>query len=161
MSTLFHRMTSRSFGLSEVLVEMNAELRVVLPSRLFCAAVAFELDPSRSTLTVCNAGMPDAYVVGREQVTTAPSMNVPLAVIDRFEPRFQTFEVCAGDRIVAVSDGIVESMGPHQEMFGGERVKDILVRSGHEQGFASVLAAVKAFTEGLQSDDVSLAEVCV
>lgn len=159
LSSLFHRSTNHGYTLREVLIAMNEELRAMLPSRLFCAAVALELDPSRKRLTVCNAGMPDVQVLQAGQLRHVGSKNLPLAILDHMDPQFDVLEVEPGDRVFTVSDGIIECQDSQGQMFGVERLCELLTTGTPETAFDRLLAAVSAFSGGLQSDDVSVTEV--
>ena len=162
LATIFYRKTRDGLELPRRLTAMNEELRANLPSRLFCAAAALELDPDRRRLTVCNAGMPDVLVLRASgELTALSSKNVPLAVTSTFDAEYDVLEVAPGERIFAVSDGVVECQNPQGEMFGAARLHAALVVGPPDEAFATLLAETAAFSEGLQSDDVSVLEVRV
>lgn len=160
LSTLFHRQTKDGLSLSDLLISMNEELRAILPTRLFCAAVALELNAERTRLTVCNAGMPDVHVMRGNGLVAMPSTNVPLAVLDRFEPRYEHLDVLSGDRIFAISDGVTECCNPAGELFGVDRLRALLQHVGPEKSFDALLAELSAFTTE-RADDVTVAELRV
>ena len=65
-----------------------------------------------------------------------------------------------GDVLLIYSDGLTEATGPDDELFGEQRVLD-LVREHAPSGGAGlrerILAAVEAFTQGReQSDDITI-----
>jgi two-component system, HptB-dependent secretion and biofilm response regulator len=162
VTTLFYRKTRDGLDLRALLAAMNEELRANLPPRLLCAAAAMELDPARRTLTVCNAGMPDILLLRRDgSLLSIGSKNVPLAITSTFEAEVDTFAVEAGERVFAVSDGVVECRSPGGEMFGSERLFDALTSVPPEDAFANLLESTSLFSDGTQSDDVSVLEVRV
>lgn len=162
LATLFYRKTRDGLDLPRLLVAMNEELHANLPARLFCAAAAMELDASRRTLTICNAGMPEVLILRADRsLTIIGSKNMPLAIVDRFEPECETLHVERGERVFAVSDGVVECQSKEGEMFGSERLYDVLKKSAPEHAFSELLSATRSFTGGLQTDDVTALEVCV
>lgn len=162
LSTLFYRMTRDGAPLRQLLGTMNAELKATLPSRLFCAAIAAELDRSRTRLTVYNLGMPDLLVLRPGGALAAlKSRNLPLAVAPEVELECDQLEVEPGDRLFAVSDGVVECQSSQGEMFGTGRLRETLSAAPEGGAFDALLAAMKAFSDDMQSDDVSILEVLV
>lgn len=162
LATLFYRKTRDGMPLTDLLAAMNDELRANLPSRLFCAAAAMELDTERRRLTVVNAGMPDILLLRTSgRLVTITSRNIPLAITPSYAADCEHLEVEAGERVFTVSDGVVECLNPAGEMFGPERLHAALTAGPPEEAFSALLEATSAFSEGLQSDDVSVLEVRV
>ncbi|HET9216254.1 MAG TPA: SpoIIE family protein phosphatase [Terriglobia bacterium] len=88
------------------------------------------------------------------------STNLILGAFD-----FATFdavpiEVRPGDILLAYSDGLTEAESAHEEMFGEERVKEIICReasAGAAQVSEALIASIAEFTKGHdQSDDITL-----
>jgi sigma-B regulation protein RsbU (phosphoserine phosphatase) len=65
----------------------------------------------------------------------------------------------SGDLLFIYTDGITEAMNPHDEMFGEERLIELIRRnavSGCEVVEREVLASLEDFTEGMsQTDDMT------
>jgi len=66
----------------------------------------------------------------------------------------------SGDVLLAYSDGLTEAENSREEMFGEDRVKEILIREA-PQGVARVhealIASIAEFTKGRdQSDDITI-----
>jgi CheY-like chemotaxis protein len=162
LSTLFYSLTRAGAPLGELVATMNDELQAILPSRLFCAACALQLDSARQELTVFNLGMPDVQVLRASGgLLSLRSRNLPLGIATGLELEFDQLPVEPGDRVVAASDGVVEGQSPLGEMFGVARLQAVLTGAPPDGAFQAVLDAMKAFTHDLQSDDVSLLEVQV
>jgi sigma-B regulation protein RsbU (phosphoserine phosphatase) len=71
-------------------------------------------------------------------------------------------ELCAGDILLAYSDGILESRNSEDEEFGYERLEAQLrhsATSSAESTLFSVLGAVQDFAACPQADDMSLVVV--
>lgn len=71
-----------------------------------------------------------------------------------------TLQVESGDLLLLYTDGIIEAEGPASELFGTERLRDLLAREHRKPAadlIAAVLDAVRAFT-GASSfkDDISM-----
>ncbi len=74
------------------------------------------------TMTVANAGHLSPYRDGRE-LPLPPSL--PLGVIADAEYEQATFQLNRGDRLVFLSDGVVEAQNAHGELFGFERTQQV------------------------------------
>jgi serine phosphatase RsbU (regulator of sigma subunit) len=74
------------------------------------------------TLIVANAGHLSPYRDGRE-LELKP--NLPLGVIAGVTFEQSTFQLDRGDRLVFLSDGVVEAMNPQRELFGFERTRQV------------------------------------
>jgi sigma-B regulation protein RsbU (phosphoserine phosphatase) len=74
------------------------------------------------TVTISNAGHLSPYRDGRE-VALMPSL--PLGVIAEAEYEATTFQLNRGDRLVFLSDGVVEAQNDEGELFGFERTQQV------------------------------------
>jgi phosphoserine phosphatase RsbU/P len=74
------------------------------------------------TTTIANAGHLSPYRDGRE-VPLSPSL--PLGVIADSEYDQTTFQLNRGDRLVFLSDGVVEAQNSDGELFGFERTQQV------------------------------------
>jgi sigma-B regulation protein RsbU (phosphoserine phosphatase) len=74
------------------------------------------------TTTVANAGHLNPYRDGRE-ISLAGSL--PLGVIADVEYEQATFQLHRGDRLVFLSDGVVEATNAEGELFGFERTQQV------------------------------------
>lgn len=73
-------------------------------------------------VTIANAGHLSPYRDGRE-VALMPSL--PLGVIAEAEYEATTFQLNRGDRLVFLSDGVVEAQNAEGELFGFERTQQV------------------------------------
>ena len=74
------------------------------------------------TVAIANAGHLSPYRDGRE-VALMPSL--PLGVIAEAEYEATTFQLNRGDRLVFLSDGVVEAQNDQGELFGFERTQQV------------------------------------
>ena len=74
------------------------------------------------TTTIANAGHLNPYRDGRE---IALSGSLPLGVIADVEYEQATFHLNRGDRLVFLSDGVVEATNGEGELFGFERTQQV------------------------------------
>jgi hypothetical protein len=74
------------------------------------------------TLTVANAGHLSPYRDGRE-LELPPGLPLGVIADSRYEQA--TFRLNRGDRLVFLSDGVVEATNPEGELFGFERTQQV------------------------------------
>ena len=75
-------------------------------------------------------------------------------------PTIEEHHLDPGDILMVYSDGLTDAEDPSGEMFGEERLKEIIRReapSGSEQLHKATLAAIEQFTRGrAQTDDITI-----
>ena len=74
------------------------------------------------TMTIANAGHLHPYRDGREMDLAA---DLPLGVIPNIEYAQASFQLEVGDRLIFLSDGVVEAANAHGELFGFERTQQV------------------------------------
>jgi serine phosphatase RsbU (regulator of sigma subunit) len=112
-----------------------------------CLALRIGFD---GRVTLANAGHMPPYLNGEP---LAVEGTLPLGMIEGNEISVMRFTLKESDRLVLLSDGIVEATDANGRLFGFERVHDLLRVAGTA---AEVAAAAQAFG---QQDDISVISV--
>jgi len=164
VAQVFFTMARKGAALPDIACEINRHLYSLLPASMFFAATLFELDTYGERISVWAGGMPAAYVVScnGEIRHTVVSRHVPLGISapESFDSSVETLAVGEGDRLYVYTDGIIEASGPVGEMFGEERLKNLLMQPG-DRRLPCVLSTFRNFQgDRLQEDDISLVEIC-
>ncbi|WP_163004203.1 PP2C family protein-serine/threonine phosphatase, partial [Pseudomonas viridiflava] len=63
LAEVFYGMTAKGFGLVEILREMNAKLKRILPVDMFCCATLLCVNHKQRQVEVWNGGPPDGYLL--------------------------------------------------------------------------------------------------
>jgi len=87
----------------------------------FATCLCARIHPD-GALTIANAGHLSPYRDGRE-LELPPGL--PLGVIAESHYEEATFQLSQGDRLVFLSDGVVEARDQHGELFGFERTQQV------------------------------------
>ena len=93
-------------------------------------------------------------------------MNLPFDIFPDTEYRQFAIPLEPGDRLFVYTDGITEAFNPEGELFGKDRLKDILDQNGSiplSELKSAVLRALHRYTnKGLTHDDITLIalEIC-
>jgi serine phosphatase RsbU (regulator of sigma subunit) len=101
-------------------------------------------------VTLANAGHLPPYLNGEP---VAMEGALPLGLIEGAEFSLLSFQMAEGDRLVLISDGIVEAADAAGQLFGFERVHELLRRAGSAE---EVAVAAQRFG---QTDDISVISV--
>jgi len=102
----------------------------------------------------------------REIQSDNSPMNLPFDIFPDTEYRQFAIQLESGDRLFVYTDGITEAFNPEGELFGKDRLKDILDQNGSlplSELKSAVLRALHRYTnKGLTHDDITLIalEIC-
>ena len=161
LAEVFYSMTAKGYGLAEILREMNSKLKRILPVDMFCCAALLCVSAQRRCVEVWNGGMPDGYLQSDGQRTALTSQHLPLGVLraEVFDHATQVLPMLPGDQVFLLTDGVIDTCGPDQQLFGVERLERVLDANRHPlQLIAEVEQALRDF-QGLARDDVSMVQI--
>lgn len=163
LAEAFYGMTGKGYGLAQTLREMNAKLKRILPVDMFCCALLLNISYQRGTVEFWGGGMPDGYhlAASGELLATLPSTQLPLGVLapERFDDRTQVMPLAPGERLLLLSDGVVETSNAGGQLFGIERMQQVIALNRTPALlFEELLQALQAFG-GRARDDVSLCDI--
>jgi len=161
VSDLFRSMTSKNIAADEILDEINLKMNQILPTGRYCAAIMAEYSPNENRLLLWNCGLPDAYITDENhQISSVySSESVPLGVIPgRINAVPYEIDVSNLNEIVLFSDGITEAEDPHGEMYGEQKLKQLIQNTGKEKNLFNVIKTeLEVFMDGKEpTDDISL-----
>ena len=148
LAEVFYSMTAKGYGLAEILREMNAKLKRILPVDMFCCATLLCVSAQRRCVEVWNGGMPDGYLQSGGERTALTSQHLPLGVLraEVFDHATQVFAMLPGDQVFLLTDGVIDTCGPDQQLFGVERLERVLDANRHPlQLIAEVEQALRDF----------------
>lgn len=163
LAETFYGMVAKGYSSNDILREINAKLKLILPVEMFCCATLLDINLKQGMLRVWNGGLPDGYLLeasGGKRVAL-PSKHLPLGVLDTaaFDDTFDTLPLAVGDRLLLMSDGVLDSCNADEELFGEQR---LLAAIDANRESATLLdeiqEALRAF-HGQMLDDLSLVEV--
>jgi serine phosphatase RsbU (regulator of sigma subunit) len=147
---------------SQVLTALNTQLAPRLRANHMNAALLHAvIDLAEHRLTVANAGMIVPLILRDGQAIYVESYGLPLGSLVEARYSDVTTPIEPGDTIVLVSDGVVEARNPAGELFGFERLEQLLAQTlglnRPEQIVEYVMDEVHSFMDGAeQHDDMTL-----
>lgn len=148
----------RYFALAEtdparVLKWMNKAVGESGQDDIFVTLVYVVLDITKKQILMANAGHMPPIVrrrADREVFVLDSVAGLPLGVLPEPEYSSDAFELLPGDSIMLFTDGLVEAMNPSRQMYGMERLTEILA-DGSSAANHLVERAVKDCQEHVQN----------
>lgn len=126
---------------------------------LFCMEIA----PDNTSATYVRAGHDPATIYNPATGQKRDLMGSPmlaLGIFDESEYKEETVELCEGEIIFIGTDGIWEARNHSDEMFGRDRLDEIILANAHKSAAEIqqlIIAAVYKFQDGMeQEDDITL-----
>jgi hypothetical protein len=130
-----------------VLEALNRRLLGRSDAQATCLALCIAAD---GEITLVNAGHVPPYLNGEP---VAMEGALPLGILPEADFSVMRFKLAEGDRLVLMTDGIVEATDANGQLFGFERVHDLLRTASSA---AEVASAAQSF---VQEDDISVISI--
>lgn len=165
LTETFRSMTKKGFLLSEIITQINQQLYHLLPADLFLAAGFVSISSLDNSAYIFNAGLPDTYIFSEmgEIKHQIESFHPPIGVLANLIPdvSIRMVSVSPSDRIVLISDGIVEARNESGEMYDFERFEAAVIEGVKNKSVSqTVLNSVNHFCQNMpQEDDISLIDL--
>jgi serine phosphatase RsbU (regulator of sigma subunit) len=112
-----------------------------------CLALRIRSD---GEVTLANSGHPIPYLNGEPLEMEGA---LPLGIVEGAEPSLMRFRLKDGDRLILISDGVVEATDANGQLYGFDRVHDLLRKA---KSAPEVANAAQNFG---QEDDISVISV--
>ena len=152
---------------ARILTRLNKSIFAHSRRGHFVAFLLAAIDTSKKTVTFANAGQTKPLLEKGGLCTwlDPPGVRFPLGMQEESSYEELTVQLAPGDILFMLTDGFTEAMNTREEMFGAERVEDV-VREGAIDGLPSaaiierLTAAVRAHATGVpQHDDMTIVVV--
>ncbi len=157
---IFQGMAEKGFGISEIIIEINRKMHKLLPVNMFLAATIVAFFPDTGSISLITCGLPDHYLFNRtsKQLQVIVSKNLPLGIIDSFEPDMQTLPISKENFLYLFTDGVIEAENTLGEQFDAPGVIHSIENNAY--GYEAVLSALDTHTKDReQQDDITFVEL--
>lgn len=150
--------------LAEVAARANNQLCYKNESGMFVTAFICVLDVRSGEVQFVNAGHNCPFVQKQDGAFEMfrTKANLVFGLMEDVQYREQTLTLNPGDSIYLYTDGVTEALNPEQELFGDDRLYEILNRhraqAGEPETFVqAIYREVQAFADGEpQADDITM-----
>ncbi|RBO83228.1 fused response regulator/phosphatase [Marinomonas aquiplantarum] len=121
LADIFFDWTKKGFLMRQIIPEINARLKSILPANMFCSAAFVDIKVNNKSIEIWNGGLPDLLFFSQQSKAPArfESKNLPLGILppDVFECQIDPVTFVPGDRLVVFSDGVYEAQDKSGAMF--------------------------------------------
>lgn len=142
-----------------LLTHINEQLHADLPSGRFISAWLGQLDASTKMLNYFSAGQAPLLYLNAEKntVDVRKADTYPLGISDSIDiTHINRIEMSSGDIFAVISDGIFEAANSKNELFGTDRVNELLIREQEKTAkkiIDIIRNEVNQFTENAAAGD--------
>jgi len=122
---MFHDL-ARKNSLVEIFEEYTASIKRLNMHSIYMAMLLLRIKDDK--VTVASAGIPAPliYRAAKHEIEEVALKGMPLGGFTKFPYQQKDLQLCAGDAIVLMTDGLPEMFNDKNETFGYERVKHAL-----------------------------------
>jgi PAS domain S-box-containing protein len=141
---------------AHLLERVNSALRR-RPGLSVCTALCLRISGSHAT--VASGGHPLLWRLGEDGVQEVGRHGTLLGAFSRVQWPEESFQMRPGETLVAITDGVTDTLGSDDERFGSARLRDVLGEVRGESPTAireRLIAALEQFQVGTQADDTAL-----
>jgi len=144
----------RHFSTAKLVATLNRQLYAATGLEKYASFYFALWDGASHSLTYTNAGHPAPLLLRGSQFQTQDSNGTVVGAfpLARYEER--TVPLSPGDLLVAYTDGITEPENPYGEMFGEERLRDLLLRFERADSSEIIARTMEAVVEWTGSSEL-------
>jgi sigma-B regulation protein RsbU (phosphoserine phosphatase) len=156
ISGIMRAATSQMLSPAEMLKQLNDSLQERKLDSQYVTMLFAVWNDEKQTLQIANAGSVQPLFCRAGQVETLEAEGFPLGMFKDVSYEEFTLSTRPGDAIVFFSDGIVDAINEHQEMFGDERLTGLVTRELNNTAEGMVEAIYRelsAFQGGVERFD--------
>ncbi|AEF53867.1 fused response regulator/phosphatase [Marinomonas posidonica] len=121
LADIFFDWTKKGFLMRQIIPEINARLKSILPANMFCSAAFIDIKVNNKSIDIWNGGLPDLLFFSQQSKVPVrfESKNLPLGILppDVFECQIDPVTFVPGNRLVVFSDGVYEAQDKSGAMF--------------------------------------------
>ena len=161
----FAELAQQEAGLSNIVDAVNDRLMTILPPELFAASCLLHYKKAEHGIEIWNGGIPSVHIYNKHANSRKEiRSNHPPLGIEKYKEKHlvtQNISLKDDDRILIMSDGLIEARDKHGHMFGGERVESCVeANMKADDVYDKLYDELLQHRAGkIQSDDVTLIEI--
>jgi len=132
--SVFRMLSEEELGVGESMIRANKRIKKDIKSGMFVALLYAILNSQDKNLSLCSAGQTQPIHLSAQKkearLIETQGDTFPLGILDDAQYEETRFQLQPGDKIVFYTDGIVEAMNEQKEMFGFDRLLNVIRSSG-------------------------------
>jgi sigma-B regulation protein RsbU (phosphoserine phosphatase) len=167
--SVFRMLSEEQLTVGEIMTRANRRTKKDIKKGMFVALIYAVLNLKDRVLSFCSAGqthpMHFSAETGRAMLLETKGDKFPLGILEESDYQETQIALKPGDKVIFYTDGIVEAMNEQKEIFGFERLLDVIqgaASSNADSLLKEILDRVNEFASGAeQHDDLTLIVVTV
>ena len=167
--SVFRMLSEAELGVADIMNKANKRIKKDIKSGMFVALLYAVLDGNSHVLSLCSAGQTQpihfSARAGKAKLLETEGDNFPLGILDEANYGETQVQLERGDSVVFYTDGIVEAMNEKKEIFGFERVLEVVLAAGSvpaEALLKEILNRINEFVgSAAQHDDLTAIVISV
>jgi sigma-B regulation protein RsbU (phosphoserine phosphatase) len=157
-------LAEEELSVGETMMRANRRLKEDIKSGMFVALLYAVLNAEKGTVGLCSAGQTQPILISAKSAEAVLIETVgdtfPLGILAEANYEETQLELMPGDKVVFYTDGIVEAMNKREEMYGFERLQEVIKSSPAETAetlMNDIIRSVSDFTgDAPQHDDLTI-----
>jgi serine phosphatase RsbU (regulator of sigma subunit) len=162
--SVFRMLSEEKLTVGDIMSRANRRIKKDIKSGMFVALLYAVVDATKGKVSLCSAGQTQPIHLsardGEAKLVDTEGDNFPLGILDEADYRQTEVWLPPGDTIVFYTDGIVEAMNEAEEIYGFERLLEVVKAGGSMTAEAlhqEILNNVSEFTGNApQHDDLTV-----
>jgi sigma-B regulation protein RsbU (phosphoserine phosphatase) len=167
--SVFRMLSEGQLTVGDIMIRANRRTKKDIKSGMFVALLYGVLNARDRTLSLCSAGQTRpihlSVKTGEASLVETVGDSFPLGILEDADYQDTRLKLVPGDRVVFYTDGIVEAMNEKEEIFGFDRLLEVVKGSkskNAESLLKDILDSVNEFAGGAaQHDDLTVIVVSV
>jgi ligand-binding sensor domain-containing protein len=121
--------TRSNRSISRILENVNASLLSKIEKNMFVSACISVIDMQNKQLSIANAGLNRPIILsdGKVEFLLSDGPRLPLGVKSDIKYEETNYKINRGDIIILTTDGVNEAQNSNRELYGDERLKNLLL----------------------------------
>ncbi|UCG39126.1 MAG: SpoIIE family protein phosphatase, partial [bacterium] len=165
--SIFRMLAEETQPVHHMMKTANLRLKQDIKQGMFVALSYGVIDPVEKTLTISSAGQTLPIIASRSssecRIVELEGDRFPLGIVRECDYRETLVNLGSDDQIIFYTDGVVEALGPRDEMYGFERLMAVINRSRNLSApelHDAILRDVMEFTGDVEPhDDITVVVV--
>jgi sigma-B regulation protein RsbU (phosphoserine phosphatase) len=162
--SVFRMLSEEALSVGEIMGRANRRIKKDIKSGMNVGLIYAVIDGYEKAISLSSGGQmqPIHYrsETGKAHLVQTKGDKFPLGIMEESEYLETRLNLQSGDKVIFYTDGIVEAMNEGEEIFGFERLLDVVERAGSassDEVLKSVLQGVRAFAgQAPQYDDMTI-----
>jgi sigma-B regulation protein RsbU (phosphoserine phosphatase) len=162
--SIFRMLGEDKLAVNESMIRANRRTKKDIKSGMFVALLYAVLESGENCLSLCSAGQTQPVYrsasSGETRLVETRGDSFPLGILDEAEYEETELRLESGDKAVLYTDGVVEAMNDQEEMFGFDRLLEVVKNSKTttaEDLLNEIKSEVDEFTGSApQHDDITI-----